>query len=246
MFITSTWSCFMTCWFLSSCPTSNHNCRQSRPLCLSLYIVLFLHQTTTRRWQPNKAVRLYIVLFLHQTTTDLWTYGYMFRCISYYSYIKPQRCAIFILSKRVVYRTIPTSNHNWLLCPFSWNPVVYRTIPTSNHNARFFILKLNQLYIVLFLHQTTTQTIEEKTTIKLYIVLFLHQTTTIRQSLAIVARCISYYSYIKPQLKFVDAANKGVVYRTIPTSNHNWNLLMLQIKVLYIVLFLHQTTTCRW
>ncbi len=33
--------------------------------------------------------------------------------------------------------------------------------------------------------------------------------------------CISYYSYIKPQLDSLWANYKSVVYRTIPTSNHN-------------------------
>ena len=34
-------------------------------------------------------------------------------------------------------------------------------------------------------------------------------------------RCISYYSYIKPQLQRIVPASLQVVYRTIPTSNHN-------------------------
>ena len=56
-------------------------------------------------------------------------------------------------------------------------------------------------------------------------------------------RCISYYSYIKPQLKDVTLSIGGVVYRTIPTSNHNVLLNEVSVCVLYIVLFLHQTTT---
>ncbi len=35
--------------------------------------------------------------------------------------------------------------------------------------------------------------------------------------------CISYYSYIKPQLLDGMMKQKSVVYRTIPTSNHNVN-----------------------
>ena len=56
------------------------------------------------------------------------------RCISYYSYIKPQRdeCKQHLFS--VVYRTIPTSNHNALRQVPNMDIVVYRTIPTSNHN----------------------------------------------------------------------------------------------------------------
>ena len=59
--------------------------------------------------------------------------------------------------------------------------VVYRTIPTSNHNVAPPQEDFNVLYIVLFLHQTTT---------KVVCVIF-------------PLSCISYYSYIKPQLAYV-------------------------------------------
>ena len=35
---------------------------------------------------------------------------------------------------KVVYRTIPTSNHNSMVMKVLLLLVVYRTIPTSNHN----------------------------------------------------------------------------------------------------------------
>ena len=38
--------------------------------------------------------------------------------------------------------------------------VVYRTIPTSNHNAAKFLFNFAKLYIVLFLHQTTTYNVD--------------------------------------------------------------------------------------
>ena len=142
-------------------------------------------------------------------------------CISYYSYIKPQPQAIRNKPVLVVYRTIPTSNHNssWLCVTLA--EVVYRTIPTSNHNFRGYLNLVEQLYIVLFLHQTTTWDwmsssddklyivlfLHQTTTIilmslpsqRLYIVLFLHQTTTQLSTILIYRSCISYYSYIKPQ-----------------------------------------------
>ena len=98
-------------------------------------------------------------------------------CISYYSYIKPQLASICLSLSLVVYHTIPTSNHNqWL-----------------NH-------KLNlMLYIILFLHQTTTRLKRDKYNHKLYIILFLHQTTTSLVTRSNPSSCISYYSYIKPQ-----------------------------------------------
>ena len=120
-------------------------------------------------------------------------------CISYYSYIKPQRGCHQGCSCYVVYRTIPTSNHNiTALMPYTMI-VVYRTIPTSNHNPKVFFTPAVLLYIVLFLHQTTTYSCCDYP---------LHS-------------CISYYSYIKPQLQTHCFCIEIVVYRTIPTSNHN-------------------------
>ena len=99
------------------------------------------------------------------------------------------------------------------------------------------------LYIVLFLHQTTTFSLCLCKTGRLYIVLFLHQTTTVPKGISLYLRCISYYSYIKPQLAITGDSSVSVVYRTIPTSNHNLIMSLIVLSLLYIVLFLHQTTT---
>ena len=142
-------------------------------------------------------------------------------CISYYSYIKPQPNYESARIKSVVYRTIPTSNHNTCILCVCARIVVYRTIPTSNHNS----------------------TIDVRINFMLYIVLFLHQTTTFSFKGQDQRRCISYYSYIKPQLNQSFVCYKLVVYRTIPTSNHNNAQVLRLNSMLYIVLFLQQTTT---
>ena len=121
-------------------------------------------------------------------------------CISYYSYIKPQRLPRKIYVDYVVYHTIPTSNHNHVASHRKTYPVVYHTIPTSNHNMVIYLVLNTMLYIILFLHQTTT--------VPLY--------------LLFAVGCISYYSYIKPQHKGYWCQNVLVVYHTIPTSNHNY------------------------
>ena len=51
------------------------------------------------------------------------------------SYIKPQQIAYLCTVFKVVYRTIPTSNHNAMQELGIKEAVVYRTIPTSNHNV---------------------------------------------------------------------------------------------------------------
>ena len=145
--------------------------------------------------------------------------------------------------KYVVYRTIPTSNHNPLSFVVTMIFVVYRTIPTSNHNNKGVVLG-----IVCVVYRTIPTSNHNK--IKcfdiislLYIVLFLHQTTTSTSTTTHTSSCISYYSYIKPQPKRLSYARLFVVYRTIPTSNHNSSTATVTDTSLYIVLFLHQTTT---
>ena len=99
----------------------------------------------------------------------------------------------------------------------------------------------------------------------LYIFWFLHQTTTWSWSLCITLCCISFDSYIKPQL-WAKALRRApgcisfdsyikpqlcffrlffflVVYLLIPTSNHNPISNGTATIMLYIFWFLHQTTT---
>ena len=100
------------------------------------------------------------------------------------------------------------------------------------------------LYIFWFLHQTTTRTIVEAQTNELYIFWFLHQTTTMNRSRNFIVSCISFDSYIKPQLCPTSFSFCSVVYLLIPTSNHNSVQLHFHSVQLYIFWFLHQTTTC--
>ena len=101
----------------------------------------------------------------------------------------------------------------------------------------------------------------------LYIFWFLHQTTTVLVLRLLVSSCISFDSYIKPQLRqegdspfcvvylLIPTSNHNhvyfvifhnqVVYLLIPTSNHNGSCTGLNRQKLYIFWFLHQTTTIR-
>ena len=137
-------------------PTSNHNAKDLIPFRCELYIILFLHQTTTASLCLTLLILLYIILFLHQTTTPSPRFSTTCRCISSFSYIKPQQSQHGPLPIAVVYHPFPTSNHN----PSEPRPFQDR------------------LYIILFLHQTTTKAQEQQERLKLYIILFLHQTTT--------------------------------------------------------------------
>ena len=102
----------------------------------------------------------------------------------------------------VVYRPFPTSNHNHVLLQATWSLVVYRPFPTSNHNFEVMKLLGHVLYIVRFLHQTTTALLAN----------------------SMLLSCISSVSYIKPQRSSTSTASRQVVYRPFPTSNHNYVL----------------------
>ena len=131
--------------------------------------------------------------------------------------------------------TIPPSDGNQWCCisfdsyikpqptrySLSIGPVVYLLIPTSNHNLTPLITVSSTLYIFWFLHQTTTQ---------VFILKKLHgcisfdsyiKPQLFSNSLVMVASCISFDSYIKPQLLVLIKRFIRVVYLLIPTSNHN-------------------------
>ena len=121
-------------------------------------------------------------------------------CISFVSYIKPQRRRIQQHHHWVVYLSFPTSNHNSSLFGLEDNKLyIFRFL----HQTTTLLLQGLApflLYIFLFLHQTTTATSTHSTDITLYIFRFLHQTTTNQKQMIMLCRCISFVSYIKPQL----------------------------------------------
>ena len=187
-----------------------------------LYIVRFLHQTTT-----GHAISLVLsscissVSYIKPQQGYSATYtcvgcissvsyikpqlvggavGSLIGCISSVSYIKPQHAHGELTLGGVVYRPFPTSNHNFLCWRFFLDCVVYRPFPTSNHN------KAGQrplLFSVVYRPFPTSN--HNKDTLQLirallYIVRFLHQTTTVLSCRHRHKCCISSVSYIKPQL----------------------------------------------
>ena len=78
---------------------------------------------------------------------------------------------------------------------------------------------------------------------KLYLIPFLHQTTTGNAGTASSACCILFHFYIKPQRLLLVWLRQSVVSYSISTSNHNVCGLLLRISWLYLIPFLHQTTT---
>ena len=138
-------------------------------------------------------------MFLHQTTTEGLIGDFSLSCMLSCSYIKPQHHLHRIFHHSVVCYHVPTSNHN--SC-------------SANNVARV-----------------------------LYVIMFLHQTTTHLCLLRIMRCCMLSCSYIKPQPDKFSINLSWVVCYHVPTSNHNAALVLNVSSVLYVIMFLHQTTT---
>ena len=224
-------------------PTSNHNINVLILGASVLYIFWFLHQTTTEK-AAGLAATCCISFDSYIKPQPVLDFAHIgIGCISFDSYIKPQPLGGFLCASGVVYLLIPTSNHNlavtlgsaWALYIF-W--FLHQTTTSSKYKARMIML-----YIFWFLHQTTTVLIMMSSKLLLYIFWFLHQTTTLMMMLMFRLCCISFDSYIKPQLLCCLACHISVVYLLIPTSNHNDLADLWVYGELYIFWFLHQTTT---
>ena len=120
-------------------------------------------------------------------------------CIFSSSYIKPQPWRHSGAPSGVVSSQVPTSNHNDELDVLLEFQVVSSQVPTSNHNLRDDWNGSTGLYLLKFLHQTTTFKTKAGMLDSLYLLKFLHQTTTLMALCPCVIGCIFSSSYIKPQ-----------------------------------------------
>ena len=184
-------------------------------------VVYLCFPTSNRNSNSHKycGLLLYIFVFLHQTATLLGTSRLHVRCISLFSYIKPQLIKILVfLGMRCIslFSYIKPQLDESVNCNFH---VVYLCFPTSNRNSHVLILIFFQLYIFVFLHQTATYLGKNTHHTPLYIFVFLHQTATVFVREVNPNGCISLFSYIKPQPRCSQGCAEGVVYLCFPTSN---------------------------
>ena len=120
-------------------------------------------------------------------------------CLSSCSYIKPQPATGFYGVGRVVYHLVPTSNHNSTLLPI------------------FAVA----LFIILFLHQTTTSSTMRHGLKRCLSSCSYIKPQPLSSRTKYRGRCLSSCSYIKPQRSNILCLLLSVVYHLVPTSNHN-------------------------
>ena len=251
-----------------------------------LYLIPFLHQTTTLRIIFYALLSCILFHFYIKPQPEVLVLRPHIGCILFHFYIKPQRRSAGVVGGHVVSYSISTSNHNFRLLRLIDSSVVSYSISTSNHNKWIFRNKKKKLYLIPFLHQTTTfipvafdfigcilfhfyikpqhraigradkrvvsysistsnHNIGAKTCSKalLYLIPFLHQTTTRSGDIKDYFGCILFHFYIKPQLQLSSGRHGGVVSYSISTSNHNLPMVQTRMCLLYLIPFLHQTTT---
>ena len=142
-----------------------------------LYLIPFLHQTTTPATPPIITPLLYLIPFLHQTTTRICLFSEARGCILFHFYIKPQRffCAYLQRLGCILFHFYikPQPRREQVYGRF----VVSYSISTSNHNRG----DTQRLRCVL------------------YLIPFLHQTTTRHHLIKSTEGCILFHFYIKPQ-----------------------------------------------
>ncbi len=137
-----------------SISTSNHNFSPTKSVNALLYLIPFLHQTTTPPPLCTSPCALYLIPFLHQTTTTTANGYPKNRCILFHFYIKPQLVGYLPPHRQVVSYSISTSNHNSVDYLVQVTLVVSYSISTSNHNLwrirRYFQAHYRLNHILIF------------------------------------------------------------------------------------------------
>ena len=143
----------------------------------------------------------------------------------------------------VVSHSNSTSNHNIIGVAAVRPKVVSHSNSTSNHNISLEEARLELLFLIPILHQTTTYERSGKRCALLFLIPILHQTTTAMQTSTSSRCCFSFQFYIKPQPFFGLIDRILVVSHSNSTSNHNIKSIMYISSRLFLIPILHQTTT---
>ena len=230
-----------------------------------LYLIEILHQTTTRGGAVEIFASCILSKFYIKPQPFLLSACQTNCCILSKFYIKPQRWRSFsvifqccILSKFYIkpqlwtcsscewyvvsYRN-STSNHNRSWSIKRMRSVVSYRNSTSNHNVRRCVIKIDKLYLIEILHQTTTggwtKWIASCCILSKFYIKPQRPTGHGRE----LYGCILSKFYIKPQRVERFTFDGVVVSYRNSTSNHNKSgPISIDFK-LYLIEILHQTTT---
>ncbi len=161
----------------------------------------FLHQTTTMLEKQSKGLSCFLWHSYIKPQPYLLFKSSRAGCFLWHSYIKPQPHLTFCTPSLVVSYGIPTSNHNQFGDESAHCEVVSYGIPTSNHNRVAGAIFAYRLFLMAFLHQTTTGGRIYWLHALLFLMAFLHQTTTCSGENALFQAFYFHSSYQEMEMK---------------------------------------------
>ena len=126
----------------------------------------------------------------------------------------------------VVPYSVSTSNHNVDSKPHKGYKVVPYSVSTSNHNTRGVYAVYPPLFLILFLHQTTTGNVSTRELVGCSLFCFYIKPQLVALCGSLCASCSLFCFYIKPQLRHCASTARPVVPYSVSTSNHNFAVLM--------------------
>ena len=187
-----------------------------------MFLIPILHQTTTFPLSASIVRSCFSFQFYIKPQQAPSNNFIVKRCFSFQFYIKPQLDICSNMYRTVVSHSNSTSNHNKRLSASDFNmvvshsnstsnhniigvaavrpKVVSHSNSTSNHNISLEEARLELLFLIPILHQTTTYERSGKRCALLFLIPILHQTTTAMQTSTSSRCCFSFQFYIKPQL----------------------------------------------
>ena len=165
-------------------------------------------------------------------------------CILSLSYIKPQPSRISRKSRRCCILSLSYIKPQLRKCPLYNSQVVSYLFPISNHNSEGLTSRLEGLYLISFLYQTTTREHMEQYNSPLYLISFLYQTTTgtMSEKTEWKLYLISFLYQTTTILKI--PVNQCPLYLISFLYQTTTGILCIGVRhQLYLISFLYQTTT---
>ena len=210
--------------------------------------------------------RCFLLLFYIKPQPTIGNYFQDFSCFLLRFYIKPQHLSIDRACSNVVSYCVSTSNHNSYLpwergvsvvsyCVSTSNHndacrlssprhVVSYCVSTSNHNLWRWLKSWKT--VVSYCVSTSNHNIIISSQLKVsccFLLRFYIKPQPAQKSVIKRESCFLLRFYIKPQLFENKYKNINVVSYCVSTSNHNQPQKYEMLIKLFLIAFLHQTTT---
>ena len=143
--------CFFFCFYIKPQPAVVHH-SQSRHC---FFFCFYIKPQLTTPYTSSAPYCFFFCFYIKPQRRCRYT-AHRLHCFFFCFYIKPQLSALRKLQKEIVSSSVSTSNHNSFSNRCHLRLIVSSSVSTSNHNKHSAGFFLRLLFLLLFLHQTTT------------------------------------------------------------------------------------------